>query len=192
MDSASAVPVTARVINITGCTIKATDGKNTLEVKGGGAVSLTGTKADASDKNLVYSNSGGTVKADNSQLTGKILNTGDDALNITLDTKSTFKSSVTTNTADATNLTVSSHTGKWVVSNSSDLGAGNLINGGGVDFTANGVGFTDSVGDDWLVYGIGFASRINDRNSVHLDLERSSDHVFEQSWGVKAGWRVEF
>lgn len=52
--------------------------------------------------------------------------------------------------------------------------------------------FEESFGDDWFVYGIGFTSRVNGRNSLYLDVERTSGSDFSQPWRVSAGWRLEF
>lgn len=45
----------------------------------------------------------------------------------------------------------------------------------------------ESFGDDWWVYGIGYTSRLNERNSLYLDVERASGGSFTQPWRVCAG-----
>lgn len=63
---------------------------------------------------------------------------------------------------------------------------------GDADIYANGVRIENSFGGDWWVYGLGFTSRLNDRNSVYLDVERASGGPFTQAWAVRAGWRITF
>lgn len=63
---------------------------------------------------------------------------------------------------------------------------------GDLDFRANGSSFSDSFDDNWWVYGIGYASKINDKNSIYMDIERASGGVFEQDWSIRAGWRIAF
>lgn len=63
---------------------------------------------------------------------------------------------------------------------------------GDLDFTAKDAGFRESFDDDWWVYGVGYATKINEKNSLYLDVERASSGVFEQEWAIKAGWRTEF
>lgn len=63
---------------------------------------------------------------------------------------------------------------------------------GDVDIYANGIRTGESFGEDWWVYGIGFTSRVNERNSMYLDIERTSGGAFTQAWAVTAGWRIIF
>lgn len=51
--------------------------------------------------------------------------------------------------------------------------------------------FEESFDDEWFVYGIGFTSKVNDRNSLYIDVERTSGGNFEQPWRVIGGWRIE-
>lgn len=51
---------------------------------------------------------------------------------------------------------------------------------------------TQRLGGSWWVYGIGLTSKVNDRNYLYCDIERtagSSD--FQQKWRLNAGWRHE-
>lgn len=63
---------------------------------------------------------------------------------------------------------------------------------GDMDIYANGVHISDDIDSSWWVYGIGFTSKINAKNNVYLDIERSSGGIFSQDWRVTGGWRVEF
>lgn len=63
---------------------------------------------------------------------------------------------------------------------------------GDVTIMANSRPIEMTFNSNWWVYGLGFTSRINDGNSVYVDLERSSGGLFKQKWAVQAGWRVEF
>lgn len=63
---------------------------------------------------------------------------------------------------------------------------------GDINIIANGVSLPESFGDNWLVYGAGVASKINERNSMYFDIERSSGGTFTQPWRVNMGWRIEF
>ena len=64
---------------------------------------------------------------------------------------------------------------------------------GKIKFNANGLpAFTEKLDEGWWVYGLGFTSRVNDRNSFYLDIERASGGYFKQTWAAKAGWRVLF
>lgn len=57
---------------------------------------------------------------------------------------------------------------------------------------ANGVVIDESFGDSWWVYGLGITSKVNDRNSFYLDIERTSGGSFRQPWRINGGWRIEF
>lgn len=62
---------------------------------------------------------------------------------------------------------------------------------GKINFMANGASaIIEKLDNGWWVYGIGCTSRINDKNSLYLDLERSSNGIFEQQWKATAGWRI--
>lgn len=56
----------------------------------------------------------------------------------------------------------------------------------------NGDSFPYRFGSNWWVYGVGFTAKLNDRNSLYLDLERTSGAYFSQDWAIKAGWRKTF
>lgn len=62
---------------------------------------------------------------------------------------------------------------------------------GDVTIMANSQPLPDSFGGSWWVYGLGFTSRVNDRNNIYIDIERASGGSFTQVWVAKAGWRIE-
>ena len=61
---------------------------------------------------------------------------------------------------------------------------------GDVNIIANNVSIPESFGDSWWEYGLGFTTRLNDRNSIYMSLERSSGGKFTEPWKVYAGWRI--
>ncbi len=61
---------------------------------------------------------------------------------------------------------------------------------GDVNIIANNVSIPESFGDSWWEYGLGFTTRLNDRNSLYMSLERSSGGKFTEPWKVYAGWRI--
>ena len=61
---------------------------------------------------------------------------------------------------------------------------------GDVNIIANNVSIPESFGDSWWEYGLGFTTRLNDRNSLYISLERSSGGKFTEPWKVYAGWRI--
>lgn len=64
---------------------------------------------------------------------------------------------------------------------------------GDLNIYANGTPIDESFGGSWWIYGIGFTSKMNDKHSLYLDLERTSgSDSFNQNWRVNAGWRMEF
>lgn len=63
---------------------------------------------------------------------------------------------------------------------------------GDLTVRANGVPADESFSDSWWVYGLGFTSKVNDRNSLYIDVERTSGGSFRQPWRINGGWRVEF
>lgn len=65
--------------------------------------------------------------------------------------------------------------------------------GGDMDIWANGQSYgTNSLDDDWIVYGIGVSHQVNPKNSLYLDIQRSSGGDFEQKWRLNGGWRIAF
>lgn len=56
---------------------------------------------------------------------------------------------------------------------------------------SNGTPVSEGFGGSWWVYGLGFTSKVNDRNSVYVDVERASGGTFTQPWSAKIGWRTE-
>ena len=56
----------------------------------------------------------------------------------------------------------------------------------------NGTKLDESFGDNWWVYGIGFTSKIDDNQSIYLDVERATGGQFRQPWAIKGGWRYSF
>jgi len=62
---------------------------------------------------------------------------------------------------------------------------------GDVVFIGNGVPVNESFGGSWWVYGIGMTSKLNKRDSIYLDVERTSGASFTQPWRILAGWRIE-
>ncbi|MDL2299035.1 autotransporter outer membrane beta-barrel domain-containing protein [Synergistaceae bacterium OttesenSCG-928-D05] len=64
---------------------------------------------------------------------------------------------------------------------------------GDLDICANGLGVgRESLDDNWFVYGLGVTHRVNDRNALYLDVQRSSGGDFEQQWQLNGGWRISF
>lgn len=63
---------------------------------------------------------------------------------------------------------------------------------GDLTVRANGDTFGESFASSWWVYGLGLTSRLNDRNSLYFDIERTSGGSFRQPWRINAGWRMEF
>lgn len=63
---------------------------------------------------------------------------------------------------------------------------------GDLTIIANSSPVFESFRSSWWVYGLGFTSRIDEKNSVYLDIERASGGFFEQDWAIKAGWRAFF
>lgn len=63
---------------------------------------------------------------------------------------------------------------------------------GDLNINANGVNIFETFDDNWFVYGIGVTHKINDRNSLYFDLERSTGGKFEQDWAINGGWRISF
>lgn len=63
---------------------------------------------------------------------------------------------------------------------------------GDLDVYANGSKLSESLSGSWWVYGIGYTARFDDRNSIYLDIERSSGGSFRHNWAAKAGWRYTF
>lgn len=63
---------------------------------------------------------------------------------------------------------------------------------GDVAIIANGRQITEDFGGSWWVYGIGYTAKLNDKNSIYLDIERTSGGSFRQDWAVKGGWRMVF
>lgn len=63
---------------------------------------------------------------------------------------------------------------------------------GELSIRANGSPVTESMEGSWWVYGLGFTSRLSDRNNIYLDVERAEGGKFTQPWRINAGWRVEF
>ncbi|MCC8185530.1 autotransporter outer membrane beta-barrel domain-containing protein [Cloacibacillus porcorum] len=61
---------------------------------------------------------------------------------------------------------------------------------GDVNIIANNVSIPESFGDSWWEYGLGFTTKLNDRNSIYMSLERSSGGKFTEPWKVYAGWRI--
>ncbi|MCD8163458.1 MAG: autotransporter outer membrane beta-barrel domain-containing protein [Synergistaceae bacterium] len=61
---------------------------------------------------------------------------------------------------------------------------------GDVNIIANNVSIPESFGDSWWEYGLGFTTKLNDRNSIYMSLERSSGVKFTEPWKVYAGWRI--
>lgn len=57
---------------------------------------------------------------------------------------------------------------------------------------ANGSPAYESYSGSWWVYGLGATAKVNAKNSIYLDVERTSGGSFRQPWAVKAGWRTEF
>lgn len=56
----------------------------------------------------------------------------------------------------------------------------------------NGSRISDSYKGSWWVYGLGYTGKINDRDSVYLDIERTSGAKFDQLWSARLGWRRTF
>lgn len=56
----------------------------------------------------------------------------------------------------------------------------------------NGLRISDSYKGSWWVYGLGYTGKINDRDSVYLDIERTSGAKFDQLWSARLGWRRTF
>lgn len=63
---------------------------------------------------------------------------------------------------------------------------------GDITIRMNGDSFAYRFGNSWWVYGVGFTAKLNDRNSLYLDLERTSGAYFTQDWSIRAGWRKTF
>ncbi|WP_455600744.1 autotransporter outer membrane beta-barrel domain-containing protein [Cloacibacillus sp.] len=61
---------------------------------------------------------------------------------------------------------------------------------GDVNIIANNVSIPESFGDSWWEYGLGLTTKLNDRNSLYMSLERSSGGKFTEPWKVYAGWRI--
>lgn len=56
----------------------------------------------------------------------------------------------------------------------------------------NGVYIPENMASNWWAYGFGYTTRLSDKNSLYIDLERTSGGVFKQTLAVKVGYRIEF
>lgn len=63
---------------------------------------------------------------------------------------------------------------------------------GEVNAVLNNSHIREDFGGSWWVYGIGYTSRLNEKNSIYMDIERTSGASFKQEWSARAGWRVVF
>lgn len=63
---------------------------------------------------------------------------------------------------------------------------------GDVTIMANAQPIPESFDGSWWAYGLGFTSKVNNRNSIYIDIERTSGGSFRQTWAAKVGWRLEF
>lgn len=61
---------------------------------------------------------------------------------------------------------------------------------GDLSVSANGTMISESLNSSWWVYGIGFTTKLDARNSLYLDIERTSGGTFRQPWKAGAGWRI--
>lgn len=51
---------------------------------------------------------------------------------------------------------------------------------------------TENLGGSWWVYGLGLTAKVNDRNYLYCDIERTAgSRDFQQKWRLNAGWRHE-
>lgn len=63
---------------------------------------------------------------------------------------------------------------------------------GDVNVTINNCHIHEDFGGSWWVYGIGYTSKLDEKNSIYLDIERTSGASFKQKWSARAGWRIIF
>lgn len=63
---------------------------------------------------------------------------------------------------------------------------------GDVVIMANGQPIAEDFGGSWWVYGLGYTARMSERNSIYVEIERTSGGSFKQDWAVKGGWRMVF
>lgn len=63
---------------------------------------------------------------------------------------------------------------------------------GDVHAYINGKRYSTPYKGSWWVYGLGYTGKINDRNSIYFDIERTSDAKFKQVWSARFGWRYAF
>lgn len=63
---------------------------------------------------------------------------------------------------------------------------------GDVVIMANGQPVAEDFGGSWWVYGLGYTARMNEHNSIYVEIERTSGGSFKQDWAVKGGWRMVF
>lgn len=60
---------------------------------------------------------------------------------------------------------------------------------GDLNVYGNGERIGRSTGGSWWIYGIGYTTKLNDMNSIYLDLERTEGADFEQKWRLNLGFR---
>lgn len=63
---------------------------------------------------------------------------------------------------------------------------------GDVTLMINDVPIKEDFGGSFWIYGLGYTAKLNDRNSIYLDIERTSGWTFRQAWSARLGWRMEF
>lgn len=63
---------------------------------------------------------------------------------------------------------------------------------GDVNIVANNTYIPESFGDSWWVYGLGFTTKLNERNNIYMSVERSDGGKFDEPWRLLAGWRISF
>lgn len=63
---------------------------------------------------------------------------------------------------------------------------------GNMDIKANGHRISESLDDDWWVYGVGVTHQLNEQSSFYVDVERAEGRHLEQKWAVNAGFRLSF
>lgn len=63
---------------------------------------------------------------------------------------------------------------------------------GDVTLVINDIPIKEDFGGNFWIYGLGYTAKLNERNSIYLDVERTGGWTFRQAWSARLGWRMEF
>lgn len=61
---------------------------------------------------------------------------------------------------------------------------------GDINIIAGGERISEDFGGSRWLFGIGLTSKLNDRNSVYLTLDRAKGDSFSRPWAISAGWSI--